>query len=201
MKTHGEKGNIWQAVITWLKQIQWKRLQTDCTQTKWVNLHYLREKVEHQPRHGRVGGPRAGVARGAPAGAPLPSEENCLNDLLQPKLFWTLLYHLSWPPLAATLGQLVNPVWDWWRWRPCQESRLLERVRCLDVQLSYSSPPAAPLLSAVLSCCTLPTPRSLVIHTMWPQIENRPSLFSLEMCVGRHCCPIADYPIVISKRS
>ena len=176
-KNHGEKGNIWQAVITCLKQIQWKRLQTDCTQSKsGVNLCYLREKVEHQPRHGHVGGPRAGVARGAPAGAPLPSEENCVNHLLKPKLFCTLPYHLSWPPLAATLGQLVNPVWDWWRWRPCQESRLLERVRCcLDVQLSYSSPPNAPLLSAVLSCCTLPTPRSLVIHTMWPQIENRPS--------------------------
>ena len=28
-KTRGEKGNIWQAVITWLKQIQWRRLQTD----------------------------------------------------------------------------------------------------------------------------------------------------------------------------
>ena len=160
-----------------MKQIQWKRLQTDCTQSKnGVNLRYLREKVEHQPRHGHVGGPRAGVARGAPAGAPLPSEENCVNHLLKPKLFCTLPYHLSWPPLAATLGQLVNPVWDWWRWRPCQESRLLERVRCcLDVQLSYSSPPNAPLLSAVLSCCTLPTPRSLVIHTMSPQIENRPS--------------------------
>ena len=76
-----------------------------------------------------------------------------INHLLKPKLFWRLPYHLSWPPLAATLGQLVNPVWDWWRWRPCQESRLLERVRCLDVQLSNT----APLCRSVLlhSCCPL----------------------------------------------
>ena len=49
---------------------------------------YPREKVEHQPRHGRVGGPRAGVARGAPAGAQLPSEENLVNHLFEAKTFW-----------------------------------------------------------------------------------------------------------------
>ena len=156
-------------------------------------------KWKHQPRHGRVGGPRAGVARGAPAGAPLPSEENLVNTPFKPKLFWTLPYHLSWPPLAATLGQLVNPVWDWWRWRPCQESRLLlERVRCncSYVQLSHSP---APLLSTVLSCCTIPTPGTLVIHTRWPQIENCLSLFSLEMC-RKALSSLAYHPIAIYRR-
>ena len=115
------------------------------------------EKVERVPGagagHGHGGGPRAVVARGAPAGVPPPSGENRIKHLLKPKPFWRLPYHLSWPPLAATLGQLVNPVWDWWRWRPCQESRLLERVRCLDVQLSNT----APLCRSVLlhSCCPL----------------------------------------------
>ena len=99
-KTRGEKGNIWQAVITWLKQIQWKRLPTDSTQTKGANIKYLREKVEHEPRHGHVGGPRAGVARGAPAGAQLPSEENCVNNLLQSKLF----LDTSISPVLASSG-------------------------------------------------------------------------------------------------
>ena len=36
-KTHGEKGNIWQAGITWLKQIQRERLRTDYNQTKGAN--------------------------------------------------------------------------------------------------------------------------------------------------------------------
>ena len=58
------------------------------------------EKVEHQPRHGHVGGPRAGVARGAPAGAQLPSEENCVNNLLQSKLF----LDTSISPVLASSG-------------------------------------------------------------------------------------------------
>ena len=148
--------------------------------------------------------PELALPGGHPQGHSCHLRENFVNHLWKPKLFWRLPYHLSWPPLAATLGQLVNPVWDWWRWRPCQESRLLERVRRLDVQLSNSSSPA-PLLSTVLSCCTLPT-RSLVIHTIlhrWPQIENLPSLFSLEMCVGvcrKALLSLATHPIAISTR-
>ena len=167
-KTHGEKGNIWQAGITWLKQIQRERLRTDYTQTKGANtVSYIcipGRKWNTNQGMAVLVAPELALPGGHPQGHSCHLRENFVNHLLKPKLFWRLPYHLSWPPLAATLGQLVNPVWDWWRWRPCQESRLLERVRRLDVQLSNSSSPA-PLLSTVLSCCTLPT-RSLVIHTI-----------------------------------
>lgn len=39
-KTHGEKGNIWRAAITWLRQLLSKRQPTDFTQTKGVNMQY-----------------------------------------------------------------------------------------------------------------------------------------------------------------
>ena len=66
---------------------------------------------------------------------------------------------------------------------------------CTTVQLLLSC--TAPLYRSVLLHSSYPLPRH-PCYTRWPQIENRPSSFSLEMCVC--VLSLAKDPIAVSRR-
>ena len=161
------------------------------------------EKVEHQPRHGRVGGPRAGVARGAPAGAQLPSE----GKLCQPSVEAKTFLETSISPVLASSGCYLGAAG--------QSSVGLVAVAAMPGKPSAGeSPPSGCTTVQLLLSCTAPLYRSVLLHssyplprhpyyTRWPQIENLPSLFSLEKCVGvcrKALLSLATHPIAISTR-
>ena len=114
------------------------------------------EKVERVPGagagHGHGGGPRAVVARGAPAGVPPPSEGIQSTISLTSKLFATvtitcpgLLWLLPWGSwsIQSGTGGGGRHARKAVCWRESGSRRL------------YNSPL---LLSTLLSCCTLTTP-------------------------------------------